>query len=251
VRKISIERGYDPRDFSLFAIGGAGPMHAAAIAEELEIDEVVVPPLPGNISAYGHLVGDFKYDAMQNFRVPLAEFTARGGAAILWTLAERARARLIDDGVAPRSIETRYFADLRYVGQSYEISVPIARPFGIARIRNDFMQMYKRRYGHQHDEAIEFTSLKTLCSAPKKTKLDFGASIHDAPTSAATRRVYFAGRWHSAKVTDRAGVSASKSLRGPAIIEEYGATTVVPPGWGAKQGRGGCLLLTRSRAARS
>ena len=87
VRKISIERGYDPRDFSLFAIGGAGPMHAAAIAEELEIREVIVPPLPGNISAYGHLVGDFKYDAMQNFRALLPDFASKDGPAILAALA--------------------------------------------------------------------------------------------------------------------------------------------------------------------
>ena len=246
VRKISIERGYDPRDFSLFAIGGAGPMHAVAIAAELEIREVIVPPLPGNISAYGHLVGDLKYDAMQNFRALLPDLQKRGGPAILDALAERARARLIADGMSPRSIKTRYFADLRYVGQSYEIAVPIVRPFSVARIRRDFLAIYKRRYGHQHEEAIEFTSLKTLCSAPKRAKLDFDAEVGEVPSQPRTRQVYFDGRWHAAKVVGRGSVRAGKPLRGPAIIEEYGATTVVPPGWTVKSGRGGCLLLTRA-----
>jgi N-methylhydantoinase A len=245
VRKISIERGYDPRDFSLFAIGGAGPMHAAAIAEELEIREVIVPPLPGNISAYGHLVGDFKYDAMQNFRAPLPEFASKDGPAILAALAERARSRLIEDGVSPRAIKTQYFADLRYVGQSYEISVPIVRPFSVARIRKDFLAIYQRRYGHQHEEAIEFTSLKTQCSAAKRARLAFGGVSDDTTATARTRRVYFDGRWHAATVAGRASVRPGKPVRGPAIIEEYGATTVVPPGWTVKHGRGDCLLLTR------
>jgi N-methylhydantoinase A len=248
VRKISIERGYDPRDFSLFAIGGAGPMHAAAIAEELEMREVIVPPLPGNISAYGHLVGDLKYDAMKNFRAPLPQFAARGGPAVLEALAEQTRARLIADGVAPRSIATRYFADLRYVGQSYEISVPIARPFAVTRIKRDFLEIYRRRYGHQHEEAIEFTSLKTLCSAPKRTKLAFDAEVDDGAPQSGTRQVYFGGRWYRAQVLGRGGVRGSRPVHGPAIIEEYGATTVVPPGWSAKRGAGGCVLLTRTQA---
>jgi len=244
VRKISIERGYDPRDFSLLAIGGAGPMHAATIAEELEIGEVIVPPLPGNISAYGHLVGDLKYDAMQNFRAVLRDFASRGGPEILESLAARARARLLADGVPSRAIRTRYFADLRYVGQSYEITMPIVRPFNVARIRKEFFAIYQRRYGHQHEEAIEFTSLKTQCSAAKRAKLAFGGVKDDTPTTVHTRRVYFDGRWHSATVTGRARVRPGKPIAGPAIIEEYGATTVVPPRWTVRYGRGDCLLLT-------
>ena len=220
-------------------------MHAAAIAEELEIGEVIVPPLPGNISAYGHLVGDLKYDAMQNFRALLADFGKKGGRAILAALAEKARARLVADGVAPVAIRARYFADLRYVGQSYEITVPIARPFGVASIKRDFLAIYKRRYGHQHEEDIEFTSLKTQCSAAKRAKLAFDAVADDTHTAGRARRVYFDGRWHSARVAARAGVRAGAAMRGPAIIEEYGATTVVPPGWKVRLGRGGCLLLTR------
>ena len=245
VRKISIERGYDPREFSLFAIGGAGPMHAAAIAQELEIREVIVPPLPGNISAYGHLVGDFKYDAMQTFRALLPHFAKKGGPAILAALAQRAHARLVADGVATRAIRTRYFAGLRYVGQSYEITVPIIKPFSVARIRKDFLAIYKRRYGHQHEEDIEFTSLETQCSAPKRASLAFAGVKDDTPTTLRKRRVYFDGHWHDATVTGRASVSAGKPVRSPAIIEEYGATTVVPPGWSVRYGRGQCLVLTR------
>jgi N-methylhydantoinase A len=245
VRKISIERGYDPRGFSLFAIGGAGPMHAAAIAEELEIREVIVPPLPGNISAYGHLVGDLKYDAMQNFRALLPDLAKRGGPAILDSLAARARGRLLADGVPPRAIRTRCFADLRYVGQSYEITVPIAKPFRVARIREDFLAIYKRRYGHQHEEDIEFTSLKTQCSAAKRARLAFGGVRDDTPATLRKRRVYFDGRWHQATVTGRARVRPGRPVRGPAIIEEYGATTVVPPGWTVRHGRGDCMLLAR------
>jgi N-methylhydantoinase A len=250
VRKISIERGHDPRDFSLFAIGGAGPMHAAMIAEELEMREVIVPPLPGNISAYGHLVGDLKYDAMRNFRALLPDFKSRSGAAILETLAEQARARLVADGVAPRAISTRYFADLRYVGQSYEITVPIARPFTAARIEKDFRAIYQRRYGHQHEEDIEFTSLRTVCSAAKRTKLEFATHVDAGHAEKRTRQVYFGGRWHRTTVIDRGGIRAGRPQKGPVVIEEYGATTVVPPGWTARSGRGGCLLLTRPRASR-
>src|SRR5262249_29165159 len=140
---------------------------------------------------------------------------------------------------------TRYFADLRYIGQLYEISVPIAKPFSIARIRKDFLAIYKRRYGHQHEEDIEFTSLKTQCSSAKRTKLSFGGVSDDTPTTLNTRRAYFDGRWHQATVTGRGRVRPGSPVRGPAIIEEYGATTVVPPGWTVRHGRGDCLLLLK------
>ena len=119
------------------------------------------------------------------------------------------------------------------------------RPFSVARIRKDFLAIYERRYGHQHEDAIEFTSLKTQCSAAKRTRLAFGGVSDDTTATAHTRRVYFDGRWHAATVAGRASVRPGKPVRGPAIIEEYGATTVVPPRWTVKHGRGDCLLLTR------
>jgi N-methylhydantoinase A len=245
VRKISIERGHDPRDFAMFAIGGAGPMHAALVADELEIRAVIVPPLPGNISALGHLVGDLKYEAMQNFRAVLNDFRQKGGHAVLDALANKARARLQVDGVSRKVIKTRYAADLRYVGQSYEITVPVTRPCSATQIRRDFVALYQKRYGHQHDKTIEFTGLKAICVAGKRAKLVLESEPDESPRPASSRRVYFGGRWHRARVMRRSRISRRDVVSGPAIIEEYGATTVVPPGWKARLGAAGCLFLVR------
>ena len=243
VRKISIERGYDPRDFSLFAVGGAGPMHAAMIAEELSMREVIVPPLPGNISAYGHLVGQLQFDAVQNFRVRLADFHHKGGQAVLSSLAASARARLVADGVRPSAIRTRFYGDLRHVGQSYEISVPLERPFVVSRIAKNFLAIYRRRYGHQHQEDLEFTTLKVVCSAARRSRSGLNIEVDEPTRPTYERRVYFAGRWHRSRVVGRGQLRGNASVHGPAVIEEYGATTVVPPGWVAAAGRGGCMLL--------
>jgi N-methylhydantoinase A len=245
VRKISIERGYDPRDFSIFAIGGAGPMHAAMVAEELGIREVIVPPLPGNISAFGHLVGELRYDAMKSFCAILDDFHKENGRGCLEDLAEETRRRFENEGISDSAIKTRYFADLRYVGQSYEITVPIARPFAISRVKADFVALYQKRYGHQHEEAIEFTALRTVSTVRRRVKIDLdpGADSDECPTC--DRRVFFGGRWLKSKVIRRGRVVGQGGLNGPAIIEEYGATTVVPPGWKVRAGLSGCLFLSR------
>ncbi len=245
VRKISIERGHDPRDFSIFAIGGAGPMHATMVADELEIREVIVPPMPGNISALGHLVGDLKHDAMQNFRAMLEDFHAKKGDAVLDALAEATRKRLERDGAPARAITVRYAADLRYVGQSYEITVPVTRPYSIARIKRDFAALYRKRYGHEHDQPVEFTGLKVACSAGKRVKLTLDSETAASDQQPPDRQVYFDGRWRRARVLRRSRLPKRGYVAGPAIIEEYGATTVVPPGWKARLGAAGCLFLVR------
>ncbi|HEY1719800.1 MAG TPA: hydantoinase/oxoprolinase family protein [Magnetospirillaceae bacterium] len=245
VRKISIERGYDPRDFSIFAIGGAGPMHAAMVAEELEMREVIVPPMPGNISAFGHLVGNLRYDAMQSFHAPLTAFRALGGPRKFEVLARETRAKFEADGIAGRAIRVGYYADLRYAGQSYELTVPVTRPFAAERIAKDFTDLYKRRYGHDHKEAIEFTGLRVVCNVGRQVNIPLSADTGDAVAAAHGGRVYFGGRWHKAKVIRRARLPKRERLQGPVIIEEYGATTVVPPGWRVHVGAGGCLFLSR------
>jgi N-methylhydantoinase A len=247
VRRISIERGHDPRDFSLFAIGGAGPVHATLVADELEIPEIIVPPMPGNISALGHLVGDLKHDAVQNFRVPLEHFHEANGATILDALTAQARRRLGSGGARPRATRSRFAADLRYVGQSYQITVPLSRPFAIDRIRKDFVAIYRKRYGHVHQEAIEFTSLQAICSADKQTPVVLDLTSGPAGRPDTVRDAYFGGRWHKTAIVHRSSLHAGRELSGPAIVEEYGATTVVPPGWMARCGAAGCLFLTRRK----
>ena len=245
VRKISVERGHDPRDFSLFAIGGAGPMHAALVAEELEIGEVIVPPMPGNVAALGHLVGDLKHELVRNFRATIEGFAESGGGGILSELGQAVRDRLASEGTKPDAITVRYLADLRYVGQSYELAVPLQLPYSAAAVEKAFRALYHRRYGHEHAKVIEFTSLKAIGLGERRARIVLAAPLSAEEEPTTVRDAYFGGRWHEARVVRRGGLAVATAVPGPAIIEEYGATTVVPPGWSARLGVAGCLFLTR------
>ena len=245
VRKISIERGHDPRDFSLFAIGGAGPMHAALVAEELEIGEVIVPPMPGNVAAFGHLVGDVKHELVRNFRSAIGSFEAHGGGDVLMQLEAAVRDRFAGEGAERDAIAIGYSAELRYLGQYYELTVPLRMPYSAAAMEAEFRSLYRRRYGHEHARPIEFTSLKAVGSGRRRTPIALAPALPIEEQRPTTRNAYFGGRWCEARVVRRAGLGAASALPGPAIIEEYGATTVVPPGWSAQPGAAGCLFLTR------
>jgi N-methylhydantoinase A len=245
VRKISVERGHDPRDFSLFAIGGAGPMHAALVAEELEIGEVIVPPMPGNIAALGHLVGDLKHELVRNFRGTLEDFGTNGGADVLAELAEGVRQRLVREGAEPDAISIRHLADVRYVGQSYELAVPVTLPYSAATVESEFRALYRRRYGHEHVKPIEFTDLKASGIGERRARIVLASPRTTEVKSPTHRNAYFNGRWWDARAIRRSSLDACTVLPGPVVIEEYGATTVVPPDWSAQRGAADCLFLTR------
>lgn len=233
IRKVSVEHGLDPRDFILFSYGGGGPLHSCALAHELSIPTVIIPPEPGNFSAIGMLLADARIDTAKTFVGILNDQTVPAMAQIY-----RAMERDASDSLAKefntRDIFFEHHAELRYRGQRHNIKVPVSGLKDAERIRIAFERDYRRRYGHADAKApAEFQALHLSAFArlkqPEIARLPRAARKAQQPT---TRRVYLggAGGWVDAKIYNRDALEAGFTDAGPTVIEEYGSTTVVWPG---------------------
>jgi N-methylhydantoinase A len=234
IRKRTVEHGRDPRDFVLFAYGGNGPLHAVALARELSIPTVVVPPEPGNFSASGMLIADARLDTSQTFVGRLdATITSAVDEAFLAmeaTALEAIRREIKADAVTfERQLE------MRYRGQRHNIKVAITNLSDPAAIREAFERDYRRRYGHSDERApVEVQALHLSAVARLRRPELARMTRPQAPGSAArgTRKVYFE-QGHGAvdtPVFDRFALSPGFKGTGPAVIEEYGSTTIIWPG---------------------
>jgi N-methylhydantoinase A len=233
IRKISVEHGLDPRDFVLFSYGGGGPLHASALAHELSIPTIIIPPEPGNFSAIGMLLADARIDTSKTFVSILNEKSVPSMTDIFAAMEEEATAALATDFGA-RDVFFERHAEMRYRGQRHNIKVPVSGLKDTHAIRAAFERDYKRRYGHADSKApAEFQALHLSAFArlnqPDIARLPRAAVISDATYA---RRVYIgnAGGWVNAQIFDRDALAPGFNAAGPAIIEEYGSTTLVWPG---------------------
>jgi N-methylhydantoinase A len=263
IREISIQRGHDPRDFTLIAFGGAGPMHALAIAEEIGIPRVLVPRHPGNFSALGLLAADIKHDDVRTRVGPLGERlpALREAFAEMETAARR---QLEREGFAPENQRLLRSLDLRYRGQAFELNVALrgaaeGEPSAsereatgaalLAAIEADFHRQHRDVYGHANPgAAVELVNARLtaygLVPKPASERPDpAGATLEAALVE--RRPVWFGGRAHDCPVWDRERLPERAALQGPAIVEEFGATTVVPPGWRGETDEHGNLRFDR------
>jgi N-methylhydantoinase A len=251
LRIVSVERGYDPRSFALIAFGGAGPVHAAALAEELSIPEVIIPPAPGAFSALGLVASDLKRDYARTLYAELEDLEPQRVEAVLVSMASSGLAMLADARVPEAQREIRRFADVRYRRQAYELTVPI--PEGpitaatFAEIAAAFHRRHEQTYGHANpDEPVTLVTLRltALGHLPRLTL----AQPHD-PTkrSVREREVWFRKTgFVTTKVHWREGLAPGDTLAGPAIIEAMDSTTVVPPDWIAVVDDYGYMRLTQN-----
>ena len=249
IKQISVAKGYDPRDFTLVAYGGAGPMHGAFIAEELEIQRVLVPTGPGNFAALGSLISDVKQDFVKTRTLlprRLASFAEIAGE--FERLEEEARRSLEAEGVAPEDFSSRRALGMRYLGQSWEVDVDV--PPGMAAVdalEAAFHDTHERRFGHRNDGETEVVSFR-LTGIGRGSKPAFGAWKVAGDLARArleTRAVFFGGRFFDTPVLERGRLPAGASDAGPAIVEEEGSTTVVPPEWRFRVLDSGDLLMER------
>ena len=226
---ISIQRGYDPRDFVLVAFGGAGPAHANAMARESELPTVLVPPSPGIFSATGLLTTDLKRDAATTLLRPLEEADPAELEAAFAELESAGADDLEREGLPRDRIEFVRQVDLRYVGQSYELTVPAGEDL-LAR----FHAEHDRAYGFAApSEPVELVSLRLTTigrmAKPPVRRLEPGRQ----PEPKDHREVYFSesGGFVRCPIYDRDGLAADARIEGPAVVEELDATTVVHPGF--------------------
>jgi N-methylhydantoinase A len=235
IRAVSVERGRDPRLFSLLAFGGNGPLFAAGIAGELAIGRVIVPPMPGLFSAFGLLVADTEHHATQSLRTRLDNTDPAALGRVLTSLAEAGAQRLARDGFPPAQQSFRRAASARYVGQSSEIEVPL--PDGLdaaallACLPALFAAEHERTYGFRapDDEAVELIGLSVIARGTPETPRLPDRIPPAAAIVPASRRAWFPDcGWVETSVVDRAGLPAART--GPLIIQEYDATCLVPRG---------------------
>ncbi|MDD9915728.1 MAG: hydantoinase/oxoprolinase family protein [Rhodospirillaceae bacterium] len=252
VKEISVMRGLDPRDFTLFAYGGAGPLHAAAIADELGMTRIVIPPMPGAFSAYGLLAADTRYDVTQTRLTKLDNTDWATLQDILTPLRTRATERLAEDGFTGDKMRLQTSLEMRYVGQAFELATAV--PDGaakIADIENAFRAAYEERYGQLDEGPVEIVSFRVI-GIGLSDRTDLPEQVVDGDLSDAEigrRPVVFGGTAQETSIYRRPDLPTGIAIPGPAIIEEDGATTVVPPGFTASQDRYGIMMLTKAGVA--
>jgi N-methylhydantoinase A len=241
IRSRTVEKGQDPRQFTLVAFGGAGPQHAAEVARSLGIPEVLVPPHPGITSAVGLLSTDLKYDLIRN------EFMLDSGAdlrrlnADFGDLDAEAREQLRRDGIADADVTITHWADCRYVGQGYELRVPMPEgrltPASWGKLREHFHRQHREEYGHHFpDTPIELVNVRVVATGrmPKMPALPppTGGSPDEALVEEAPVHFTLDGRLQAVptRVYRRPGLAVGSQLSGPAILLQDDTTVIVPPG---------------------
>jgi N-methylhydantoinase A len=253
LKVVSLQRGHDPRDFVLAAFGGAGPLHAAALAGELGIAEVICPPIPGAFSALGLVGTELKRDYVRTLYTTAATADPAAVEAAFAAL-ERAGAGMLDRaGVAPERRRFERAIDARYARQSYELLVPVpARavdPAALEDIAETFHDRHRRTYGHDNrSEPVQIVSVRVAAIGGTPP-----LAIRDKPALAGTdavksRRQAWFRRTGLVDVTvyDRRRMPAQWEAPGPVVIESLESTILVPPGWQAKMNEDGFVLMRRN-----
>jgi N-methylhydantoinase A len=258
LRLVSVQRGFDPRDFVLVAFGGAGPVHANRLAAETEIATTLIPPGPGLFSALGLLVSDLKHDYSAPVMRRADRLDLPALAATLARLEAEGRAALAREGVGEGDMVFQPHADLRYVGQSFELTVPlpggVPGPDAVARVVETFHHEHERAYGYSAPaEPVEWVHVRltTLGRIAKPGLRDWIRGGDPGASQKATRPVYFAeGKdFVACPVYDRSLLGAGAVIEGPAIIEEPDSTTVLHTGYRGAVDPFGNLLLSQCESA--
>ncbi|MFP3265207.1 MAG: hydantoinase/oxoprolinase family protein [Acidilobus sp.] len=231
IRLVTVERGLDPSEFSIVAFGGAGPQHAADLAEEVGSREVIVPPEPGLFSALGLLMADVKYEARRPFPGDL----------------EGAFAELEGD-LTRRLGRVDYFVrllDVRYRGQGWELTIRAPQDLSPESVREAFERAHMEAYGFTLDRPVEVVAARVF-AVIRRPKVNLGeAKEGGQATPTAHRRAYISGSWDEVPVYRREELPKGFSVEGPAIIEEYSSTIVVPRGWRGEVGPMRAFIMRR------
>ncbi|UHQ98427.1 hydantoinase/oxoprolinase family protein (plasmid) [Natrinema zhouii] len=249
VRLVSTSKGYDPRDFPLVAFGGAGPLHAAHVAREMNIPKVIVPPYPGINSALGCLLVDVEHDLSQTFIADATDDVVDDIEADFAEMEEEIHERLSEEGVEDEQIRMEYEIKMRYAGQWRSLDVVCSRPIrSMDEIRAKFHRQHEQNYAYSDEEQpVEIYGLRVtgrgLVEKPSFPEVE-PADAADARRE--TREAYFddAGEYVETDVYDRERLGAGATFEGPAIVEQMDSTVVVPPAATAEVDETGNIIIT-------
>ncbi|MEO0436042.1 MAG: hydantoinase/oxoprolinase family protein [Pseudomonadota bacterium] len=250
LRLVSVEQGYDPRDFALVGFGGAGPLHANALGMLTEAWPVIVPPGPGVLCAYGDATTQVQDEAARTYLTMAEALSDQKLLTDLHTLRDRASESLLADGIAADQLEVGYQADLRYVGQAFQITVDFSEQDlaekGVALLTEAFDAEHEQLFTFKLGDGHEILMIRAVVKAAARAMAEQAigeqepgaelSKIHDS-------RIFFNGSWHEAPIYDRGALGAGAHIEGPCVIVEMDSTTLVLPEHHATVDSVGNLLL--------
>jgi N-methylhydantoinase A len=256
IRRISVERGFDPRYFTLVAFGGAGPLHACELAEDLQIPRVIIPRVPGVLSALGMLIAkpakDYSLTVMQRIE-PESESGVDWLERNFVQLEKKALADMAIEGYSADEIDSIRQLDMRYLGQSHELTISVSPGFTSNSITDHFHQSHQRRFMyHRPEAAVEVVNLRIISIAQiVQPQIDWQVSktpIRNHSTSEETafgqKEVWFEGARMPCELFQREELPERARFHGPALIFQYDTTIVIPPHWQANVDQFGNIILT-------
>jgi N-methylhydantoinase A len=252
LRLVSVQRGHDPRELALVAFGGAGPLHANAVAALMGSFPVIVPPSPGLLCALGDLVADYRSEFARTLIRLVSDATPEEILAVLDELAGRARQWMADEGIGADRQGVTFAADMRYHGQGYEIPVPLdpdeIRGGDLSELDARFNALHEQLYGFRMpDTAAEIVNLRAVATGdlPKPELPESDVEGEDASGAVVEQgEILFAGERRGTPIYDRGALRPGNRFAGPAIVTEFDSTTVVLPGYLAEVDRYSNILIT-------
>ena len=253
IRRVSVERGYDPREFALFAFGGGGPLHGAMLAHELNIPIVLIPAVAGVGSALGCILADFRHDFVQTVLGRFRDFAPQELETLFRAQEKRAIEQMIREGIAREQVLLVRSLEMRFVGQGFELEVLVPPgPMGTAHmeaIETGYRSLYGKTYGYEPDDPTELVGIRLTAignlppvELPSQTRVETGPSAVKG-----TRPVFFNGQYHETKIYDEYGLKPGATLKGPAVIERRDSTIVVLPGQSASKDMHGNTIVALER----
>jgi len=248
IRTITVKEGIDPREFSLVAFGGAGSMHAVWLAEELEISEIIVPNDPGTFSAWGMLQTDIRRDLTVNFYQNFQSLEQKKLLESYNKLKEEASDLLKSENVSESDMKFNLTADMRYIGQEYYVNVDLAEPFNLEDINKNFHNTYKKQYGHSTPEGpCEFINLRLIALGKIQKSGSIKSAGQDIDIENTKREVIFNQKAYQTDVLSRQKIKINDKFKGPVVIEESTATTVVPPNYNIVKDDFGNIIISKKK----
>ena len=251
MRMVSIERGYDPRDYALCVYGGCGPLHGVYLAKGLDMETVLVPPNPGVYSSYGLLVSDFKRDYVQT-QISLASGTSPEEIESIFSQLYR-KADQEFEAFAVREQKRIYLTsiDMRYRGQGYELNIPFSLKQllkrGTSILDGLFFKHHLKRYGNASEEKIQIVSYRLSVLGLKEKVKTLPPTLKSSSPRSKKRTIYLQGTAHPCQFWDRLSLPPGFETVGPAIIQEESSATLVPPGWTCRTLEDGTLYLQEEK----
>ncbi len=252
LRIVSIERGYDPRKFTLMAFGGAGPMHACALADDLGIINVLIPINPGLFSTFGMLTADFTHHSIRPIMKGADEVDVAYIERLCVEMEEEGRKILDHQSTSFTKKHFTFYADARYYGQAYELIVPVQKPIGkniLRELKKSFHEKHHLAYGYSVENGrVEIVNLRmTAIGVTSKPCLREACIEVKEPIKTSVRQVFFEEyeKFVECPIYSRSQLRAGNLINGPSIIEQYDSTSIIYPNWKATVDRFGNLLINR------